>query len=744
MNRRYRMRPRAASRIQPWLLVGVWCVTSLGVAQQPSANVVRLPAPWLLPNGQLSPSTASRSGLELEVDTRWSDSYGYRPMRFTFKGARPATSDSQITVRFYADDYADTEYSLLVEQDGELRAGNRSVSLIVRAPQLDSWNFIRWDVWIDGIMEPQLSLGPEQAMSVNRWQQGGLTLFDPVVGSGGSSSVSTYPPTGIGVAGIQANRVSGPLPADWLDYSCFDYVVMSIEELTTANRVQPERIAMLRRWINAGGNLWVERTGVQPPRLEEVSKLLQLDPPPAREVSKDTERDDLAAGWSYVTFAMPVSVNEDRPDRRTTSFPPLTELPEIPEALPQAVIPEYLQRLAESPQDSRGWFVEHPTGFGTVTAFASDWQAIPHRLSRGAQGVAAMRWYQRSWLPRHGLAPNAPNSEFSNLLIPGVGLAPVTEFRVLITIFVLLIGPLNYWVLSRAKRLYLLVLTVPLGAAAVTLLLFSYAFLADGLATQLRARSFTMLDQPTGEAVSWSRLSYYAGFAPASGLSFPGDTAVYPILPEIPGLNPRSRRAGRVVLWQDDYQDLTQGWLPSRTPTQFLAVRAHPSPAKLEVRAARDRCQVTNRLGAPVAWLAVIDENEQIWHGTDIGLEQRIELRPVATKDAMRQLRESLLANKPEMPPELQIATDSQRQSTRRGRGRYGRYRFRGEGGEFRLNSNLLEKRLEGLTEASGGATSNGFRPRSYLALTNFAVDTPLGLDSAEEAASFHVVEGRW
>ena len=56
-------------------------------------------------------------------------------------------------------------------------------------------------------------------------------------------------------------------------------------------------------------------------------------------------------------------------------------------------------------------------------------------------------------------------SIFANLLVPGVGLAPVTEFHVLITLFVLVIGPVNYWLLKRWRRLHLMVLTVPLAAA---------------------------------------------------------------------------------------------------------------------------------------------------------------------------------------------------------------------------------------------------------------------------------------
>jgi hypothetical protein len=701
----------------------------------------------LLPNGQFAPRDKSRSGLELEVDTRWSDTYGYRPLRFTFASATPVTGDRQITVRFFIDDVVNHDFSLAVEQDGELPLGQQSVTLTLRAPQLDSWNFIRWDVWVDGVKEPALSLDREHAVSLNRWQHNGLIAYRPVPGSGAPVTVSTSPARPPRTFEVPANRISGPYPADWIDYSCFDYVVVPLDELLAENASHPENVAALRRWLHAGGNLWVEQTGVDLQRLDELSALLELEESTPEKDANAAPTSELPAGWSYVTFKPPVNQNESQRDQNATSAAPEpSDIASVDDPTVSAEIGYGLQgQLAQVPLDSRGWFAERAAGFGTLTAFVSASNKRPSGINRDAQGAAAMRWFQRAWLPRHGLAPNSPNAEFSNLLIPGVGLAPVTEFRVLITLFVLLIGPLNYWLLSRAKRLYLLVLTVPLGAAAVTLLLFCYAFLADGLATQVRARSVTMLDQTSGEAVSWSRLSYYAGFAPADGLSFPNDTALYPILPETPGVSPRSRQPGRVVEWHDQYQDLTQGWLPSRTPTQYLAVRAHQSPAKLEVRSAADRCQAVNQLGAPIDWLMVVDEQGALWHGIEIDVEERIDLEPGVKEELMRQLRETLLVNKPELPLDLQAAADPNRQSMRRGRvSRYGRYRFLGEAGEFRLSGNLLEKKLEGLTEASGGSLSMNLLPRSYLALTSRVVDSPLGLDDAEESASFHVVEGRW
>ena len=104
-------------------------------------------------------------------------------------------------------------------------------------------------------------------------------------------------------------------------------------------------------------------------------------------------------------------------------------------------------------------------------------------------------------------------------LIPGVGSAPVNSFLVLISLFVVAIGPVNYFLLQRQRKLYLLLITVPLGAGVVTSALFIYALVSDGLGVRARARSLTRIDQTSGRTVSWSRQSYYAGLAPSAGMS---------------------------------------------------------------------------------------------------------------------------------------------------------------------------------------------------------------------------------
>ena len=57
-------------------------------------------------------------------------------------------------------------------------------------------------------------------------------------------------------------------------------------------------------------------------------------------------------------------------------------------------------------------------------------------------GVTRLKWFQR-----HGMSLHRENRDYWNWLVPGVGLPPVTTFLVLISVFVVVIGPINYLLL---------------------------------------------------------------------------------------------------------------------------------------------------------------------------------------------------------------------------------------------------------------------------------------------------------
>jgi hypothetical protein len=343
------------------------------------------------------------------------------------------------------------------------------------------------------------------------------------------------------------------------------------------------------------------------------------------------------------------------------------------------------------------------------------------------------------------MTPDDANYEFANLLVPGVGLAPVTEFRVLITLFVLLIGPANYWFLKRFRRLHLLVLTVPLAAILTTAALFAYAVLADGFSTTVRAHSVTTLDQRTGEAACWSRLSYYSGMAPGAGLTMPADVAVYPI---IPGWNEGSFDADlggeRELLWEPNEAKLARGWLRSRTPTQFLTVRARKSLHSIEFLSANDKkMRATNKLGTTIEFLLVLDQEGKLFTGENLATESRGMLQPIEREDAVRRLRELVMAHQPEAPAALS-APDSDFMLMQR---RQQRRQFRRSGFEYsneRLSANLAGEMLIELAGLSGSVPALSLPPQSYIAITATGPEVAIGMSDADEEESFHVIVGQW
>jgi hypothetical protein len=271
--------------------------------------------------------------------------------------------------------------------------------------------------------------------------------------------------------------------------------------------------------------------------------------------------------------------------------------------------------------------------------------------------------------------------------------------------------------------------------------LFGYALLSDGLSTTARVRSFTTLDQTTGEAACWARLSYYAGLAPGNGLTLSDDAVIYPILAGWDQTGSTSTNDARELKWRDGRQLLTAGWLRSRVPTQYLSIRARKSPHRLRLQPNGERMWATNELGTKITYVAVVDDAGQVFAGESMNAGAMVELKPSTHANALRLLREMMLENQPEMPPEL-IGDRSSESSSRRRRRAY-RPNFDSEFGGERLGDNLQDLAIASLVEANAESILN-VPPRSYVAITENGPEVELGIADAKEDASFHVLLGKW
>lgn len=744
--------------------VGGWMATPMA-----QANGVKVRTPLARPISRYSK-------LSLTVDTRWTNNFGYLPIQATVTSPKPTTADHSITVRLH-NGWAD---AMVVEQQLELPAGSVSASATIAVPQYQrQTQFFWWEVWVDGMKDKDLSLKKEDAA---RTIGGGFNsssgLCFLAIGPANAARTLVAPNTfEFEVLTLPASE----FPTRWIEYTCIDVMTLTADELQSFPTTNARAFEAMRHWLNAGGQLWISEVGKWFEKLPDVSKLMRLRQSVDPTVIMDAENNETntsktkqirvtSAGWQPVRFRngnpegqvvtfLHVLTGETRVERDPAAINQLQNDPNF------SVVQQQYETAGDRPQrrwprDTGEWFVEQRYGLGSVRAFreSSEVSLFHQRPLAANPNVAlneesasrmprslsmALRSAER-WDARHGTAPDSANYDFANLLVPGVGLAPVTEFRVLITLFVLAIGPLNYWLLKRWRRMHLLVLTVPLAAALMTAALFGYAIVADGFGTTVRAHSFTTLDQRTGEAACWARISYYAGLAPGDGLTMPNDIALYPIIPAW-----NANRFGadlgvsRFMRWDGNEAKLTAGWLRSRTPTQYLTVRARKSPHRLELAEGGGRLRATNKLGTAIEFVLVFDSADKILLGEKLADGSVAFLQPIERAEAVKRFRRIVTENEPQPPPALSDGNSHFAVMQRRQRRQIFTGQFGMQSSEARLSTNRVN---ESLAELVGllGAPALALPPRSYVAITATGPEVEFGLRGAEEEASFHVIVGKW
>jgi len=312
---------------------------------------------------------------------------------------------------------------------------------------------------------------------------------------------------------------------------------------------------------------------------------------------------------------------------------------------------------------------------------------------------------------------------------------------VLITLFVIVIGPVNFYWLKRQHRLSLMLLTIPAGAAVVTLALIAYAFLADGLGVRMRARSFTTIDQQSGEAACAARLSAYAGLAPSGGLTFQRDTAVFPY--ESPPLSYRENRTTppRTLRWTETEQLLESGWLPARVPTQLMTLRARETKAKLLVKSVDAGAQVSvvNQFGTKIKRVLVAAADGKLYAGENIAPDQAVNLKP-AVSDDLAVLRRDIDQTYP-------VVSDDVNEMLL-GSGYSSPFRYATKSAmpspptqTGRPTGSVLER---GIAEVVALLRDGKIPPRTYLAIVEKSPEFDAGLNSYQDIDSFHLIRGSW
>ncbi len=497
------------------------------------------------------------------------------------------------------------------------------------------------------------------------------------------------------------------LPSSWIDYSGVDLVAITQDSLAKLPRVT--RTA-LTQWTRCGGTLLVTTMGDM---TKEQPALQTLLAPEGASASFSEWRD---ANVSERNASQIVSIDTSG---GVASMSP-----------PQGLLGEWSRESAP--------FRVSEMGFGKVVAFSQNpFPGTAHDWFWLLKATGGER--QWNWVQRNGVSARGHNPDFLQFLIPGLRGVPVIMFLVLITLFSVIIGPVNYLVLAKRRQLHLLILSIPAIALVTSLFLFGYAVVAHGFGIKVRSRSLTLIDQSSQSAVTLNRLSMYAGQAPSAGLRFSRDTAIYPIWPE------GERFEGGQVDWSDT-QALTSGWLRSRTRTQFLTVRHRTERGRLEITPnAATQVSVANGFEWGFEHLVVQDEKGQLFVGSDIPAGATASLNLLSGEGHFKAVSEAMQRFPMEMPDGV---TGLNRNDFLWGghpyRSRH--YYYSGGGGPETpaASASQLELTWAQLRNINQSPIAGEKPKRIYFGLASQTPNVELGVTKANEVAGSHVVMGRW
>ena len=522
------------------------------------------------------------------------------------------------------------------------------------------------------------------------------------------------------------------LPESWIDYSGLDIVAVSLDTLSAMPR---ENRSAILKWVHTGGTLIVYGVKQKAATSQPLLHALELDRQGAPEMD-----------WEPCDPRTRRVIHVPQTDEHGRLVPelatPKTAEPETAEADSNPFTKAFKAAEGNQSRTARpfqwsgdsGTFVRRRLVLGYVYAFRDNpFPGSPHDWAWFLQSVGPERY---RWASRHGISARQESDDFLQFRIPGIQGVPVFSFLALITVFAVVIGPLNYWFLWKQKRLHLLIVSIPVIALVTSVTLLAYSVIAHGFAIKSRTRSFTVLDQNSKTAVTASRIALFAGLAPSRGLRFSPDTAVHTIWSTYQGFESGS------VDWTET-QALTHGWLRSRTRTQFLTVSHRAERGRLEIKAIEaDRLPMSNGFEWGIEALVVSNASGDLFFGRDIPAGAAALLTPPTKEDRAAVI--ALLDRHPLQAPEGVQAASSFAAYGGRRYGRRRRYRYgTSPSSPAHWTQGFMERSIAGLkTVLVAAGTHSSLPPRSYLAVLKQSPAVELGVEHTEEQVGWHVLVG--
>lgn len=696
-----------------------------------SGDVIKVPmAPGVIKNG-----------IRAEIDCRWPDGHGYRPVKIKLL-ARRVNHDRTVRVVLFPGSPNKRRKHLAVTVDIEIGQGEREVTRTVYVPQQRPWDWFRAEFFLEGrrmkdlsmphgfsfnnrynIETPCLLMVDKDAPAIDdnrkallgelrkekeelshrlpdatkfRYLANSKFLESIVLEESEDKRSDDY--ESLEFVGNTPNLEMLPLvglPTDWIGLSGIDLIVISLADLTELSEQFPRRFESVDYFVRAGGNLVVHgKSSVAP-----ASALF------GHTAKWGKANQSLFRRHVQKTFGELVDSEEAEP---------LKNRQKVPDNVPD--------------------FYSSEHGLGKLVVIDSD-QAYDQPAFFWQWVIRQIGTPRLTWSDRHGVSLVQSNNSYWDYMIPGFGASPVESFLGVITVFILCIGPVNYYLLNKSKRLYLLPITVGLAALLTTCAMMSYAVVKDGISTRVRLYSYTSLDQQHDESIAstHARQSYLAAFSPSDGLVFPIDTCIYPILPSFDYITESTLEREERVSDRRGERILSGDYMQARSTMQFLTTNVAKTDHGLEIDTADDGAiaAATNKLGVALTHIWIRDSNGILASASQVDVNQPLQLSQVEDKAAAEQFNGLAFANKPAPPEGLDRAAAN-------------------VGLAFNNFANMRSRPV--YTETSILRTrmkeaADFFKfpvPNSFIAVSKASPPFVRQGTQAQEEAGFHVIEGKW
>lgn len=244
-------------------------------------------------------------------------------------------------------------------------------------------------------------------------------------------------------------------------------------------------------------------------------------------------------------------------------------------------------------------------GQGTLVVSEDPLDAAPVLATLNAAIEASLPW-----------TPNAQpgrGARGDGAALPMEGLEPpYRALTALLLVFALVVGPLNFWYVKRAKRPGLLLVTVPAIAIAFSVVIFVVGAIAQGLDVRATSASFALLDQRAHRATTGETRLLFAGLSAGDGWRFGPGAACLGRAPEGHQWNVQRQvrlHFGDGVVFGGDY-------LPVRTPIEQVFVVDRAARERVELERSGGVVSVVNGLGTRIERLVLHDFDGSRWRAS--------------------------------------------------------------------------------------------------------------------------------